>query len=1708
MTQSPPPSPENHSDSGSDASLLPQQRRRSLKTFLVAGSVVTVGAVAGIGAAQYFVYNRLAPLVEDTLSKVLNRPVELGEVEGFTLSGLKIEGAMLPPTENSQDYARVETVQVGFDVWNVASSLVRDRTLPLTINLTNPEVYGYEDAEGQWLRLDIQEPEEKAPVSVSLNQINVKNATVILMPAPPALESPWDNEDFFDDLSALRASVKEPSEEAEEIDEAADPFSEVALVTTLETPSLPLIIKNVDAQATLRDENRFVKFEVTAEPEEGGTVALNGDADLKLLLVNAIVRTNQLQVAQFASLLPLPGRILSGNIDSNLDIRYSSGQMPSIKGTAQVNDLTAQMDVAPLPIADINSRLRFDEQTVLIEDTRLSYGDVKLTAGGSVDLNTGYALTAEVLPVSLEEVQNTVNLELPFTTAGAVTVDATVSGPLTQPVIEGTLTNVKRLQIDEVGVESLLANFRLTPPILDISQLTIIPVDGGRITGAGNVNLEADGGVLFNAQLSDLPGDALAANYGVTLPQNYAIGTIDAAVEVFGPFSGIQAIANWQLQNEVYPGQGEIRYDGNTVRVQRTQFNLSPQTGGGTATVDATLDLNQGSWRAVLDTANVNVESFTDQAQGQLNSNIRLSGRLDNLSPEAIALQGEARLTDAVITAIPNAELLIQPGDWNTSFSWTGNGIQIEQFTAPGIEASGFVEANLEGEPSLGAVDLAVALQQFQLGALEAFAPEAVRSQAQLQGTASFRGRVTGDITNPRLAGNLRLNQFAVNAIDFNPVLQGDVMFSLADGGTLDVQGGNDRIAVQLDDQFMPVRFLVRQTGDQEGLAPFTAEGRTEGDRLLAEVRNFRLNELAYNPLPGQNIGFLGGVVNANLNANLSDLSNPSVAGSVAIARLGVGYLTAERFTSDFTYRNGRVALNDADVNIGESTLQFSASADLADPALSYQATLAADARLQDFVDLLDLVDLASLQRGLQAPLYQGEELLTTESVGRPTASLLDQLAYITEVIARNKQAQDDAQTAVLPPFTELEGNLSAQINVAGSLASGVAADFDIEGNNWTWGPYTEPNQLVARGNLTDDIVTFEPFQFTSNSSVVSLEGRLGNTQQDAVLMVRDVPLEVLQDFVALPLDLAGDLQVNANIGGVLTNPTVMGAIEVVDPVLEGTPLQLAQVGFNYQEARLAVDGAAVIEEPERLSIQGSIPYALPFMTVQPESEAIALNIDLQNEGLAFLNLVSQGQAFWEGGEGDIDLSVAGTLAQPQILGTAMFQDGVISSPLLSDPVTGITGAATFNLDSVTVSDLNAQIRDGNINIQGNLPIFQAVSFGDDGVTPLTVTLSQLPIDFERFLIATVDGEIVVGRTALTPDISGQVSVSNGRIITTRLPMQQADKGKNGAAVDAAEDSNVIPASGETTFALGIQPEELPSFLNQVRFSDFTMVLADDLDIVGSPLFNISALGDLVINGTAADIRPEGVIQLSDGWINLFATQFRLDRDAPNTATFTPDRGLDPELDVQMVATVREVDRAPISPSSPFSSSEVADQSAIPTFGGLQTVEIFATVQGPATALTASLNTSSEEAPPTRNDVLVLTSDPSRSERQIVALIGGQAFASLENGGAIATVATFVGSGFLSNVGNDIADALGLSSFSIFPTAGDPGGESRLPLAIGIEAGFDITRDLSFSVLEILDGNLDPQFGLEYDINNNFRVRASSNLNDDTRTILEYRNQF
>lgn len=141
-----------------------------------------------------------------------------------------------------------------------------------------------------------------------------------------------------------------------------------------------------------------------------------------------------------------------------------------------------------------------------------------------------------------------------------------------------------------------------------------------------------------------------------------------------------------------------------------------------------------------------------------------------------------------------------------------------------------------------------------------------------------------------------------------------------------------------------------------------------------------------------------------------------------------------------------------------------------------------------------------------------------------------------------------------------------------------------------------------------------------------------------------------------------------------------------------------------------------------------------------------------------------------------------------------------------------------------------------------------------------------------------------------------------------------------------------------------------------------------------------------------------------------------------------------------------------------------------------------------------------------------MTSDPSRSESEIVALLGGTFINTLGRGDTALGIANIAGQALLSTYQGtvtNIGNAFGLSELRLFPTVITDEQRARSStLGLAAEAGVDISPNIYLSVLRVLTADQPTQFGLSYRVNQQVRLRTSTDLSGDSRAVVEYENQF
>jgi translocation and assembly module TamB len=1163
--------------------------------------------------------------------------------------------------------------------------------------------------------------------------------------------------------------------------------------------------------------------------------------------------------------------------------------------------------------------------------------------------------------------------------------------------------------------------------LVQIPNLVVRPSVGGVVTGNGSVRLAGNTPQLnLNLAARGVSGAAIARAYNRGKASPIELGTITANAEIAGSLTAPRVVANATVPVQ----DGMIRTD---------------------------IRADAGRWQAKLNSSDVRLAGISPELRGVLNGDLTASGRISSFRPRDVRVQGQVRLSEGV--ALINRPL-------TADLRWDGQKVIIDRAVGPGFGAAGFLYAKVEGAgaPALTGFDLNVRTRDLSLQAFDVPLPVKV----PYSGDVDFNGRVRGTPTAPKVAGDVALKNFVLNNNKFESPLLGTIRVD--NGVNLDLNGQRDRIALTLSPTYRPIALELRSN-------QIYAKGTGRGDLFTLEARNL---PLAVSSIPGTLPLPVSGVLNTpGLTVNLKTFE---ANGQVAIANPAIGGFQAKQFTGFVGFAKGVATLKDAQLTRGETTVQVTATANIRarDPEFTGQVTVARG-RVQDVLELLQVFDLSDFGRKTLQPDYGTQADLQTTPVALDNATILAQLQRLAEVKKLSEQAEARRQQAAIPSLQELQGYFNAEITASGSLRKGVTAKFDVRGQNWQWRNYMA-DQVIASGSFENGVLTLLPVRLEANDAVITFSGQVLGTEQSGQFRMINVPIAALKDFAvasvggqaaqsldALAID--GKLNATATISGRFDNPQVLGDINLADGLLNGTSVQSAQGSFQYGDARLDFGSNILITGNEPIRLSGSLPYRLPFATVTPKSGEIALDVNIRNEGLTLLNLLNN-QVAWQGGQGEVQLKVRGDVLRPQADGFARIEKATLSARALPEPLTNVNGLVRFETDRLTIVEkIEGQFSKGQVSAVGVLPIVAPFIEGDrDFGKNVTVGLDNLNLNLKGLYRGAVNGRVEVLGTALTPQLTGVIRVSDGEVL-----LAQANQGGDGASTGTGDAASTA---------------------SPVEFRDLRIELGDRLRVTSAPILNFIAVGDLTLNGTLNELRPKGVIRLTAGQVNLFTTQFTIDRAYPQFAEFVPGQGLDPNLNVRLIASVPETTGGGL-PTSGL-SSEIAE-SAIPaiSFGGLQTVRVQAQVDGPASQIF---------------DNLVLSSSPRRSESEIVSLIGGGFVQTLGRGDSLLGIANLAGSALLTNFQTIIGNALGLSEFRLFPTliqsTSKNSRASSSTLGLAAEAAIDITPTISFSTLKILTTDDPAQFGVRYRLNDRTLLRGSTDFSGDSRFVIEYEARF
>ncbi|WP_299411518.1 translocation/assembly module TamB domain-containing protein [Acaryochloris sp. IP29b_bin.148] len=1712
----------------------PHRRFTRLHVLLiVVGLLLT--AIAGVsGWVLRFIEEDLTPLVAEELSKTLNRPVKIGDVQNYSLTHIRFGPSEIPACSPQQgcakvdaDAAKMEAVDIRFNLLPILWS----RSLHLDATLIKPQLYLDQTQDGEWIATQLRSGPSKAWIKVKLNQLRVRQGTAQIDPAqtetrrlsnlngtlnfsnPESLyfntQSQVDSGGKLSVKGAWQSSKKQLEVNAQTEDLVAAPLMGLL-------PKLPFEINQGQFNG---------RFQVKLRPQQPLTVQ-----------TNATLSQGDIWVPKQAI------RIQANQIRSDVRIEVPSQRPVELKGEAALEG--ARADVPEDLILDnqrqrprrlsqvqgtvdflgVKQRFRFNLNGRMSQRGRLKARGM----ASFLEQQTQMRLQLQNLPAPLFDQA----FQLPITVdSGQVSASLRVKlRPKQRPDVQGTAL-LKRV---EMGIVNVPQPFRRVRGYLRFKGLAArlegLKGDYGQIPMQATGWIDPDRGYSLVGQTEWVAAQPTLETLQVTgLP-----------FPVTGQFKGDNLRFDGPIDQPIFSGSVQLAQQPKVDRVPfkqlTAQFKLA----------DALLKMENIEAEPTIGGRFQGAARFEVQPGGQLLTQLEASDIPGNAIAQVYQadpgfplgpLQGQIKIFGPPEDVRTHVDFQALKGQFPT----TGN-IFVRQSIA---QLRGIVtqipggELRTQGQIKDNRVNVTTTAPGV---ALKAYTPDARgRMTGQLKITGPFDGF---SVNTARAQGQVRFSDGI--AIVYDPItaqLQWDGQQILVDQATAPGFWSQGQVGLDLNTpqgpQLTTLNLAVRSQGYDLGLFPpfgptqVKMAGRanlagqltgTVADPYLestVQLNNLRVGGVLFEPV-------LKGKMRYGQQAQL-DLRVSGPRDRINLA------LNSNQLPTSFDIRRDQ-AWAIGKTEKGKLNLAFQ---EVPLTALNWQP-----------VDTLGkLSGLSSGQFTLNPQTYAGTGGLWVNQpgIGKLTGdTFVGKFQFSDNTITLQQGELLDRNNAYQLQAKILSGT---HPKISGSLLVRQAEIADILAAAKTLNLDATASQSKPQGSATD--VQTVPVGSVQGSLLMQLRrlAELDKLQDQQQTETPQSPL--LPDWTELSGQLAGRLQFSGSLQGLNTTFDLQG-----------------------QSLKWGAYGAERIVARGRFA-DGNLQLR-PFLIASGDREARFQGIigpQQQSGQLTLTNLPLQGLnqfvdlPFDLSGTVNGTATLAGTLTNPQLQGELAWTEAMLNTTALNQAQTTFTydqgrlsfqgsseaiplqfaGNIPYQLPLTTVEpdsqtlDVSLKIKDQGLalinsftdqvnwvdgqgevdlqitgtpsqpSVQGKIQFNQATLGSELLVEPLTQVTGAIHFERDRIYVKgltglysqgqlTAAGSLPIFMADVPSSASLQVGLKALQLNVKGLYNGQIDGDLNlSGALLAPQLGGVMELTNGQVILADVNASSAPNSLGQLgqttplEFKNLQVQLNDNVRVTQPPLLSFVAAGNVIVNGSVNTPRPSGKISFRKGSVNLFTSRFRIDSRRDNFADFDPDLGLDPYLSIGMVTTATDIAGGRATELNEFEDLPAG------SIGAIESVRVRATVEGRASELVNNFN-----------QVVQLTSTPRRTEGEILALLGGSVPNSLEDGNTELALVNLASSAFLTGFEGLFSDALGTrASFRLFPVLIPNQDQEQSVLAFGAELGYDVTDRFSVSALQILTG-LDEAtlFNASYDINEQLRVRSAISTDGEAVGILEYRIRF
>ncbi len=592
MSQSPPP---QNPFSARLNRLLRLARKPS--TIAIATTSVTLVLISYTGL-RLLLREYLPPWLEKQVSQMINRPVEIGELKGFSLTSLHLDDASIPTTSEHSNQLIAKTVIVKFN----PLAVLFQRTLSIIIAPQEVQVEIREDGPGNWLNL--KATDEPIPLNLDLT-FDIKNTQVLLWP---------------------------------------------------HTDKKPVKVELEGKVTYEKMEQKKWIYDISLGFFDSDEIQLEGETFIETTESNIKLTLNKLALQPVVSLLPnFPVNVDEGNVNADfnlnlpslLDLRGTQG-----KGSLELGDFQAQVKPLKEPIK-AGFKIGFDKEKILINRGDIKVGNILTNIQGYYDWNRGSNIKVAVQNLSIENLLKVVPVTSPLKTKGKFELNFNITGMLENPLIKGKFINQQLIQISETSFQTILAEFEISFDNFLLQKVLIEPQAGGSIKAQGNIKQNLTQLIKEKKKIdiqqfpfefnfkTELPSQPLLNAY-YSLPTALNLDLLTAEGTLTGSLANANGLIKWKTSANLPQPNTTIISQGN-ILIQKSNLLLRDtviQTQQGTIDITGSGSLTTKKWQTYINSDSLTLTPFTTiictkipikcPQTIQLNrGDIRLSGQLD-----------------------------------------------------------------------------------------------------------------------------------------------------------------------------------------------------------------------------------------------------------------------------------------------------------------------------------------------------------------------------------------------------------------------------------------------------------------------------------------------------------------------------------------------------------------------------------------------------------------------------------------------------------------------------------------------------------------------------------------------------------------------------------------------------------------------------------------------------------------------------------------------------------------------------------------------------------------------------------------------------------------------------------------------------------------------------------------------------------------------